>query len=105
LLRDRGDLAGAEPVYREALAIDLAVLGEDHFDVATIRTDLAELLLRSGRLDEAQEAFTQSLNARSRTGAESTFALDAREGLGRVAAARGDLAQAEQALRPVVEAR
>ena len=34
LLQDRGDLAGAEPLYREALAIRRKALGDEHPAVA-----------------------------------------------------------------------
>jgi eukaryotic-like serine/threonine-protein kinase len=105
LLRERGDFAGAEPLYREALAITLAAFGEEHLQVASIRADLAELLLEQGRLDEAGDLFTRSLEARNRLGPSNPFTLASREGLARVAAARGDLAGAEAALRQILDAR
>jgi eukaryotic-like serine/threonine-protein kinase len=103
LLRDRPDLAAAEPVYREAMAIDLRRLGEDHLELATVRADLAELLVDRSRLDEAEELYAQSLAARNRLGADSPFALESRQGLARVAAARGDILRAESLYRGVVE--
>ena len=105
LRRDRGDLTEAEPIYRDAMARAVGALGEDHFQVASIRANLGKLLLAQGRLDEAEVLFTRSFEVRDRLRHESLFALDSREGLARVAAARGDLAGAEAIFREILEAR
>jgi len=44
LLQDKGDSAGAEPLYRRALAIAEKVLGPDHPQTKTVRTNLQALL-------------------------------------------------------------
>jgi serine/threonine-protein kinase len=103
LLRDRGDLREADPVYREAMA-NSSALGDDNYQVASIRANLAELLLERGRLDEAETLFTRSFEVRDRLLHGSLFALASREGLARVAAARGDATGAEASLRQILEA-
>jgi tetratricopeptide (TPR) repeat protein len=50
---ERGDLAAAERGYRESLAIRLRVLAETSPAVARARHNLARVLLRAGRVDEA----------------------------------------------------
>ena len=50
LLQSKGDYAGAEPLYRQALAIDEKALGPDNCDVAGDLNKLAGLLKRKGRL-------------------------------------------------------
>ena len=105
LLRDRGDPGAAEPVYREALARAAGALGDDHFQVASIRANLAELRLEQGHLDDAETLFRRSFEVNDRLQHDSLFALASREGLARVAAARGDLAGAETTFREILEAR
>jgi tetratricopeptide (TPR) repeat protein len=73
--------------------------------VASIRADLAELLLERGRLDEAEELFTRSFEVNDRRQHDSLFALASREGLARVAAARGDLSGAEGMFREIIGVR
>jgi ATP/maltotriose-dependent transcriptional regulator MalT len=72
--------------------------------VASIRANLAELRLEQGRLDEAETLFTRSFEVRDRLLHGSLFALASREGLARVAAARGDATGAEASLRQILEA-
>jgi len=43
-LSDKGDYDAAEPLFREALAIDKKALGNDHPGVATDLNNLAQLL-------------------------------------------------------------
>ncbi len=105
LLRDRGELDQAEHTYREALAGPAGARGGADFQLASIRANLAELLLEKGNVDEAQAFYTQSLDALDRLSHESLFVLASREGLARVAAARGDLAGAERSFREILEAR
>jgi hypothetical protein len=52
-LHESGDEAAAEPMMREALAMRRKLLGESHADVATSLCDLADLLVVTGRFEEA----------------------------------------------------
>ncbi len=53
ILRDEGNYAAAEPMYREVLAGRARVLGESHPSTQTSRRDLAKLLRATGREREA----------------------------------------------------
>src|SRR2546430_12365263 len=53
LLHLKGDYAGAEPLYREALHIRLKLRGPEHTEVATTLTNLAMLLVRKGEIGRA----------------------------------------------------
>ena len=54
MLQATNRLGEAEPLYRRALAIDEASLGEDHPEVATDLNNLATLLQATNRLDDAE---------------------------------------------------
>jgi tetratricopeptide (TPR) repeat protein len=56
-------------------------------------------------LDEAEALFTRSFEAQDHLQHDSVFALASRDGLARVAAARGDLPRAEAIFREVLGAR
>ncbi|WP_300620967.1 protein kinase [Dokdonella sp.] len=71
LARDRGDLAGAEPLLREALLIG-ARSGPLSNPVTELRLDLADVLVRLGRLDEARH-----LVESERVGIDEKFVPDA----------------------------
>ena len=60
-LDDRARYAEAEPLYRQALAIDQSVSGLDHPYVATSLNNLAESLRITGRLGEAEPLHRQAL--------------------------------------------
>ena len=47
-----GDLAGAERTYLEAIDMDIALLGEDHPEVAAARENLGNVYFRRGQLDK-----------------------------------------------------
>lgn len=90
-----GDRQGALEEFRAALALsrESGDRGEEIQDLFY----LGRLLLEEGRLAEAQEAFSQCLERAAASGsAEGRWS--AREGLGRIAAARGDLAAARDHL-------
>ena len=55
LLQRQGDLEEAENLCREALALELELLGPDHPDVAVTRRNLAQLLVARGELPEAEQ--------------------------------------------------
>ena len=105
VFRDRGQYATAEPLYMESIDIYQRVVGGDHLGLAAVRADLAEAFIESGRLDEAEEAYRRSLDARKRLGDDNALVLSSRNGLARVAAARGNQASAEMQYRAVLETR
>ena len=51
---DQGKFAEAEPYYREALEKRRRVLGEEHPDTLVSINNMATLLEKQGRLDEAE---------------------------------------------------
>jgi tetratricopeptide (TPR) repeat protein len=96
----------AEAAFREALR--LARQSGDRTEEVQVLFYLGRLLLDQGRLGNAEEVFRQGLTAAEAIGsAEGRWS--AREGLGRIAAARGDLpgalAHLEQALEIIERVR
>ena len=68
--RTQGRYTDAEPLYQRSLEIRKKSLGEDHPDVATSLNNLALLLWRMGRLEEAvpyQERATKIHELRGET--------------------------------------
>ena len=61
LLKEKGDYAGAEPLYRRALAIDEKALGPDHPDVAIDLNNLAVLLKTKGDYAGAEPLYRRAL--------------------------------------------
>ncbi|PKL96847.1 MAG: hypothetical protein CVV18_00010 [Gammaproteobacteria bacterium HGW-Gammaproteobacteria-8] len=53
LYEDSGDLARAEPLFRESLQLRIALNGETDLSVLRVRINLARLLISAGALDEA----------------------------------------------------
>ena len=53
LLQDMGRYAEAEPLFREAIEIDKATIGEEHPDYAIRLNNLASLLRDMGKPEEA----------------------------------------------------
>ncbi len=98
--------AEAEAAYREALA--LARQSGDRTEEIQDLFYLGRLLVARRRLAEAEEVYRHCLAAAQESGSAEGL-WSAREGLGRTAAARGDLAGAlahfEQALREIERVR
>ncbi|MBI4579639.1 MAG: serine/threonine protein kinase [Planctomycetes bacterium] len=63
-LHDKRELAAAEPLAREALAMRIRLLGESHADVAASLSQLAYLLLDEGRPHEAEPLVRRALALR-----------------------------------------
>ena len=66
LLNDRGDLAAAEPLYREALAMDQRLFPGDDARVATDLNNLSQVLADKGDLAAAEPIAQQALEMRRR---------------------------------------
>ena len=64
LLKTKGDYAGAEPLYRRALAIRERALGPDHPDTAKSLNDVANVLEETGRYGEAESLYRRALAIR-----------------------------------------
>jgi CHAT domain-containing protein len=65
LLRDQGQYAAAEPLYRRSLAISEKALGQDHPGVATSLNNLAGLLSAQGQYSSAVFVLDRSLTSES----------------------------------------
>jgi tetratricopeptide (TPR) repeat protein len=60
-LQAKGDYAGAEPLYRRALAIDEKALGPDHPHVAIDLNNLAAFLQAKGDYAAAEPLYRRAL--------------------------------------------
>jgi tetratricopeptide (TPR) repeat protein len=67
LLRERGKLDEAEPLYRRALAARRKSLGKGHPTTLTSINKLAQVLREQGRLNEAEPLLGEALAARRET--------------------------------------
>lgn len=63
----KGDYAGAEPLYRRALAIQEGFRGSDHPAVAKCLNNLGTLLLSKGDHANAESVFKRALSIRNKT--------------------------------------
>ncbi|MEM8961674.1 MAG: serine/threonine-protein kinase [Acidobacteriota bacterium] len=97
VLRDRGDLAAAEPLLREALATGSTIHGDAHPRVATAQAALGELLLVGNRLDEAEPLLRRAHDTRRQSlPAGHPDISHSSVGLAELAVARGDCEPASQ---------
>lgn len=106
LLEERGDLAAAEALYREALAMRRELHPPGHANLAGPMQNLARLAMDAGRLDEAATGCAEALSIRSTALGELhpqalasrllCASIDARAG--RVDAAAAGVAAVEAAL-------
>ena len=62
----QGKLDEAEPLYKEALAIDKKVFGDEHPNVAGDLNNLAELLRTQGKYDDAKPLQEEALAIRKK---------------------------------------
>ena len=104
MLLDKGDYAGAEPMFRQSLAISRKHFGARHPSLWKNMVNLARALIDQQRYDEAAPLLTDGL-------ALVTSTADVREDaaitrlsfqLARIHLARGDAAAAELLLRDVL---
>ncbi len=106
LLQKRGDLDGAEPLLRQALAIRGEVLGGHHPDYATSLSGLAELLQARGDLVGAEPMLRQALAIRwEALGERHPHYASALGNLALLLQHRGDLVGAEPMLRRALKVR
>ena len=67
LLQDKGDLAAAEPLYREALEVRRATLGNRHPDTLASIGNLGLLLKDKGDLTAAEPLHREAVEGRHAT--------------------------------------
>jgi len=82
LLHDRGDLDGAEALYREALEAQRETLGDRHPNTLTSINNLGRLLAAKGDLDGAEALYREALEGQQETlgGRQRCFARRWRRG-------------------------
>lgn len=94
--RREGDVAEAERLYREALAICEREKGPDHPDVATAQNALGTLLASRGRDQEARPLLERALEIRrGALGDDSEVTAQSMNNLALLLAVQGDVAAAE----------
>jgi tetratricopeptide (TPR) repeat protein len=97
---DAGDYAGAEPLFRRALAIDEKALGPDHPAVATDLNNLALLLQNKGDYAGAEPLFRRALAIREKAlGPNHPDVATDLNNLALLLKAKGDYAEAEPFLQ------
>ena len=99
-LSDAGEYSAAEPLYRQALAIDEKALGPDHPLVATVLSNLGELLQAKGDYAGAEPLFLQALAIDEKAlGPDHPAVAFVLSNLGELLHAKGDYAGAEPLFR------
>ena len=92
----KGDLAGAEPLCREALERQRTTLGERHPHTLISTSDLGKLLRAKGDFAAAEPLCREALGVQRETlGNRHPSTLASINNLGRLLKEKGDLAAAE----------
>ena len=100
VLVDQGNYAGAEPMFRRALAIRRLHFGERHYSVENSLGYVAMSLREQGRLAEAAALFEEALAlARQGPGDNDPAVAKQSFNLARVHLLRGDAVAADELLR------
>ncbi|KAH9849734.1 hypothetical protein C2E23DRAFT_838269 [Lenzites betulinus] len=94
-LERQGDLQGAERAHLEAIRVEEAGLGTDHFTTAVSYNGLGELYLKTAQLDKAEDYLNKALRVRTQSGPKSDLAVT-RDNLGRLFEMKGDLKAARR---------
>jgi tetratricopeptide (TPR) repeat protein len=99
-LEEKGDFTGAEPLFREALALAESALGAEHPDTAGTLNNLARLLEAKGNAAAAEPLYRRALAIAEKTmgPADPRLALSL-ENVAAVMDAKGDYAAAEPLYR------
>jgi tetratricopeptide (TPR) repeat protein len=101
LLQARGDLAEAEPVFRESLAMYKRLSSEEYPKVAMALNDLASLLAARGDLAGAEPLYREALEMRRRlVGKEHPDTVAAVISMGGLRVAQGNYIEALKILAP-----
>ena len=104
LLRSKGDYAGAEPLYRRALAIREKVLGKEHQDTARSLNNLAGLLYKKGDYTGAEPLYRRALAITGESGDDPDTAQSLNN-LALLLDNKGDYERAEPLYRRVLAIR
>jgi eukaryotic-like serine/threonine-protein kinase len=106
VLRQQGDMAGAEARHREALALRRTLLGREHIDIAESLSNLAIVLRTRGDLAGAEDAHREALAMQRRLlGPTHPGVARTLNNLAVVLRQKGDLAGAEQMHRDALSIR
>ena len=99
--RDRtGDLAGAEALHREGIALRRRIYDKPHDDLASALEDFATFLIKRERFEEAQSLLEEALTIdRQVLGPESLQAASTLDVLGTLAASQHAYGASERYLR------
>jgi eukaryotic-like serine/threonine-protein kinase len=104
LFEQRGKINDAEPLYRESLAIRLAVSGDSTVDVANTMNNLALVLYRKSEYAQAEPLYRRALAIMTlRLGPNHPFAASTMQNLAGALQGSGKLAEAERYYRQSLE--
>lgn len=105
ILSYKGDLAGAEPIYRRVLEAMDSTLGPEHPATLGCLNRYANLLKAKGDISGAEPIYRRVLEARERTlGAEHPSTLGSLNSFANLLSAKGYLSEAEPIYRRALEA-
>ena len=104
LFTEKARYQEAEPLLRQALAMEERSKPEDHPDVAIRRHNLARLLQETNRLEEAEDLMVRSLEVLVHAdGVAPHVVISSLNNLGLLLMTRGRLAEAERALQTALD--
>ena len=94
ILSDKGDAAGAEQLFREALEMQRRFLGDDHPGITSMMNNLAIELRETGRLEEAESLYREAIAILRKQGDHPSLGTELHN-LARLLAERREFAEAE----------
>jgi tetratricopeptide (TPR) repeat protein len=104
LAQNKGDLAAAEPLFRDALAIRRNVLGNPHPVVADSLNNLGNLIYMRGKYDESEALLREALDMRRKLlPADHPSIAESLHNLGSKLWTRRDFAGAEAHFREALD--